>query len=192
MTPARPTRAGFSFPRKDKQTMAKIKFECSHGEFIAEIHEDWAPRGVARMRELLDSGFFEDIYFFRVVTQPRPFVVQFGIHGDPEVSAQWRSNTIEDDPVRQRNVAGTLTFATAGPNTRTTQFFINLADNTFLDNQGFSPIGRIVEGMEVVEAICDAYGERPNQGLIQSQGNAYIEAEFPKMDRIKRAYILEE
>lgn len=172
--------------------MAKVRFECSNGDFVAEINEDWAPRGVARFMELIASEFFNDVYFFRVVTKPRPFVVQFGIHGDPAVSAKWRAETIQDDPVRQRNVEGTITFATAGPNTRTTQFFVNLADNTFLDSQGFSPIGRIIEGMEVIKSICDEYGERPNQGHIQSQGNAYIESEFPNMDRIKRVVLIEE
>lgn len=171
--------------------MAIVRFECSHGDFTAEIIEDWAPKGVARFLELAEQGYFEDIYFFRVVTKPRPFVVQFGIHGDPEVASKWRNNTIKDDPNKQPNVAGTITFATSGPHSRTTQLFINLGDNTFLDGQGFSPIGRITEGMETVKSINDEYGERPNQGHIQMQGNAYIQEQFPNMDYIKRVVIVE-
>ena len=171
--------------------MPKVQFECSHGTFVAEIHEDWAPLGVARFMQLVEDGFFQDIYFFRVVNQPRPFVVQFGIHGDPAVSEKWRDARIKDDPVKQKNLTGTITFATSGPNTRTTQLFINLSDNTFLDGQGFSPIGEVVEGMDVVRSIYDAYGEMPNQGAIQSQGNAYITKSFPKMDCIKSAKVIE-
>jgi len=171
--------------------MTKVRFECSHGDFTAELYEEWAPKGVARFLELLNGNFFEDIYFFRVVTKPRPFVIQFGIHGDPDVSAKWRDARIQDDPVKQSNAPGTITFATSGPHSRTTQFFINLGDNSFLDNQGFSPIGRVLEGMEVVKAICDEYGERPNQGAIQTQGNAYINDQFPNMDCIKRVVVVE-
>jgi len=172
--------------------MPKVKFECSHGDFTIELFEEWAPKGYARVMELVEGGFFEDIYFFRVVTKPRPFIVQFGIHGDPEVSAKWRDARIKDDPVTQKNVEGTLTFATAGPGTRTTQLFINLADNTFLDGQGFSPLGRVVEGMDIVRAICDQYGESPDQGAIQRQGNEYLEGKFPNLDCIKRAVVLED
>ena len=170
--------------------MAKVQFECSCGNFVAEINEDWAPLGAARFMELVDQDFFSDIRFFRVVTQPRPFIVQFGINGDPEVAAQWRENTIKDDPVVEKNLEGTLVFATAGPNTRTTQLFINLGDNTFLDGQGFAPIGKIVEGMDTVRAICDAYGEAPDQGAIQFHGNAYLEENFPKLDYIKSATVM--
>lgn len=171
--------------------MAIVRFECSHGDFTCEIHEDWAPKGVARFMELVEGGYFQDTYFFRVVSKPRPFVVQFGIHGDPDVSSVWRNNTIQDDPNRQPNMAGTITFATSGANSRTTQLFINLGDNTFLDGQGFSPIGRITEGMETVKSINDEYGERPNQGQIQTQGNDYIRQHFPNMDYIKRVVIVE-
>ena len=172
--------------------MTKVRFECSHGNFTAEINEEWAPLGVARFLELVEDGFFQDIHFFRVVTQPRPFVVQFGIHGDPEVSAKWRNSSFKDDPVKQSNAPGTITFATSGPNSRTTQFFVNLGDNTFLDSQGFSPIGRVIEGMEVVKSICDAYGEAPNKMHIQSQGNEYLRKHFPKMDYIKQVVVIDE
>lgn len=170
--------------------MAKVKFACTCGDFTVEVHDDWAPHGVARFKELVAASFFDGVRFFRVVTKPRPFIVQFGIHGDPEVAAQWRSKTIPDDPVVESNVEGTLCFATAGPNTRTTQLFINYGDNSFLDNQGFSAIGKVIEGMDVVRGICDAYGESPNQGLIQQQGNAYLEEKFPKLDYIKSATVI--
>lgn len=172
--------------------MTKVRFECSHGDFVAEINEDWAPLGAGRFLELVRDGYFEEIFFFRVVTRPRPFVIQFGIHGDPDVSAKWRNATIKDDAVRQSNAPGTLTFATSGPNSRTTQLFINLGDNSFLDSQGFSPIGRITEGMEVVKTIHDSYGESPNQGAIQMRGNEYLKSEFPKMDYIKRIVLIED
>jgi len=171
--------------------MAKVKFECTNGNFVIEAHEDWAPKGYARFMELVEGGFFTDMYFFRVVTKPRPFIVQFGIHGDPDESAKWRDNRITDDPVTQSNTKGTVTFATAGPNTRTTQFFVNYGDNTFLDGQGFSPFGEVVEGMDVVESICDEYGESPDQGQIQSRGNEYLESKFPNLDKIKSATVID-
>ncbi len=172
--------------------MAVVRFECTCGDFEVEIHPDWAPKGAERFLDLVQQGFFSGVRFFRVVTKPRPFVVQFGISGDPDVAAQWRNDILKDDPVLQSNRPGTLTFATSGPNSRTTQLFINLGDNSFLDSQGFSPIGKIVSGMDSVQAINDEYGERPDQGQIQRQGNAYLEAEFPRMDYIKQAVLLEE
>lgn len=172
--------------------MAKVKLECSCGDVIVEINPDWAPLGAARFLELVKDGFFSEVRFFRVVTKPRPFIVQFGINGDPEVAAKWRNNRIKDDPVKQTNAPGTLVFATAGPGTRTSQLFINLGHNAFLDGQGFSPIGKVIEGMETVEAICDEYGERPDQGRIQSMGNAYLKESFPNLDYIKSASIIEE
>lgn len=167
--------------------MPQVKFECSCGDFTVEVHPDWAPLGAARFMELVEQNFFSGVRFFRVVTQPRPFVIQFGIHGDPEVSAQWRDNTIKDDKVVESNTEGMICFATSGPNTRTSQLFISLADNSFLDSQGFAPIGKVTEGMDTVRAICDAYGEAPDQGQIQRRGNAYLEENFPKMDYIKQA-----
>ena len=172
--------------------MSKIKFECSNGSFTVELFEDWAPRGYARVMELVEKDFFAGVRFFRVVTKPRPFIIQFGIHGDPDVSAKWRDNRIQDDPVKESNTAGTLTFATAGPGTRTTQLFVNLADNSFLDGQGFSPLGRVIEGMDVVESICADYGESPDQGQVQSRGNEYLEDKFPNLDYIKSATLIEE
>ena len=170
----------------------KVKFECTCGDFVIEIHDDWAPKGAARFLGLVEEDFFTDVRFFRVVTKPRPFIVQFGINGDPEVAQQWQGQRFPDDPVKESNRKGTLTFATSGPNSRTTQMFINYADNSFLDGQGFSPIGEVVENMDTVEAICDEYGEAPDQGLIQHKGNAYLEKEFPMLDYIKKAYVVKD
>lgn len=164
------------------------KFETSAGTFVIEVHRDWAPQGADRFYNLARSGYFEGVRFFRVIPG---FMAQFGIHGDPAVSAAWRAERIPDDPVKQSNTRGMVTFATAGPNTRTTQFFINFGDNAMLDGQGFAPFGRVVEGMDVVDKIHGGYGEGapngrgPDQGRIQAQGNAYLEKDFPKLDYIK-------
>jgi peptidyl-prolyl cis-trans isomerase A (cyclophilin A) len=176
---------------KQEQNMTKVKFECTCGDFTVDIHEEWAMRGATRFLELVDADFFTDVRFFRVVTKPRAFIVQFGIHGDPMVSRKWRDARIQDDPVTQSNKEGTLTFATAGPGTRTTQLFFNYGNNSFLDSQGFSPFGEVSEGWDVVKKICDEYQEKPDQGSIQSQGNKYLESKFPNLDYIKRAYRVE-
>lgn len=170
-----------------------IEFETTKGVFRAEVHPDWAPQGAERVRTLVEEGFFADVAFFRVLNG---FVAQFGIHGDPAVSAEWREARIADDPVAHTNVRGTLTFATAGPDTRTTQLFINLADNKRLDSMGFAPVAEITEGMEVVEALNDEYGEGaprgigPDQGRIQTEGNDYLKSAFPRLDYIISARIL--
>ena len=163
-----------------------VKFHTTKGDIAIELHRDWAPKGVDRFYNLVKAGFFSDIAFFRMV---RGFVVQFGIHGAPIVSDVWRDARIEDDPVLQSNVRGTLTFATGGPNTRTTQLFINLRDNARLDGMGFSPIGKIVSGMDVVDALNFEYAERPDQGRIQMQGNAYLKSSFPNLDYILSATV---
>lgn len=165
----------------------RVKFEASNGTFVVECHKDWAPLGVERFYELCKEGVFNDAHFFRVVPG---FVVQFGIPADPAVARQWRNATIPDDPVKQSNAPGYLTFATSGANSRTSQLFINLGNNRNLDNMGFAPFGQVVEGFDVVKAINDEYRERPNQGLIQSQGNAYLEENFPNMDYIKSVSLL--
>lgn len=166
-----------------------VDVKTTKGTFKLEIHRDWAPIGVDRFYNLVKAGFFTDIAFFRMV---RGFVVQFGIHGSPLVSSVWREANLNDDPVRETNAKGTLTFATAGPNTRTTQFFINLADNARLDQMGFAPIGKIVSGHEVVDALNFEYHERPNQGKIQFEGNAYLKAQFPKLDYIESMTVVEQ
>jgi len=163
-------------------------FTTSAGEFTVEARRALAPLGVDRFYNLVRNGYFDGIRFFRVVPN---FMVQFGIHGDPSVSAIWRQETILDDPVMQSNLRGFLTYATAGPNTRTTQLFINFSNNGFLDRDGFAAFGEIVDGMEVVDSINAQYGESPNQSLIQQRGNAYLESDFPELDYIIRARLVE-
>lgn len=170
------------------------KFDTSKGAFVVEVHRDWAPRGADRFYNLVKNGFFDNARFFRVI---EGFMVQFGINGDPNIASVWRNADIKDDPVKESNRRGTITFATAGPNTRTTQVFINFGDNAALDGQGFSPFGKVVSGMEVVDSLYSGYGEGaphgngPDQGRVQSQGNAYLEQDFPKLDFIKTATIAE-
>lgn len=170
----------------------KAKFDTSKGVFVVEVHRDWAPNGADRFYNLVKNGFYNDARFFRVISG---FMVQFGINGDPKISAVWREANIKDDPVKESNKPGYITFATAGPNTRTTQVFINFGDNAGLDGQGFSPFGKIVSGMEVVDALFSGYGEGaprgdgPDQGLVQQRGNAYLEKSFPKLDFIRTATI---
>lgn len=145
--------------------------------FTVRIHPDWAPLGAARFREMIDEDVLKEARFFRVVPN---FMVQFGIPGDPALASKWKQKTIRDDPVLQSNKRGRLTFATAGPNTRTTQLFINFADNSFLDSQGFAPIGEVInDGMNVVDKIEKRYREKPNQAKIQRNGNAYLQENFP-------------
>jgi peptidyl-prolyl cis-trans isomerase A (cyclophilin A) len=170
----------------------KVKFDTSKGVFEVEVHRDWAPNGADRFYNLVKNGFYNDALFFRVISG---FMVQFGINGDPKLSRVWRDANIKDDPVKASNKRGNITFATAGPDTRTTQVFINFGNNTGLDDQGFAPFGQVISGMEVVDALYAEYGEGaprgdgPDQGLVQSQGNAYLKKDFPKLDYIKTATI---
>jgi peptidyl-prolyl cis-trans isomerase A (cyclophilin A) len=164
----------------------RVLFTTSKGPFTVEVHRDWAPKGADRFYELVKGGFFDGNRFFRVVPN---FVVQWGIAGDPAVQAKWREKTISDDPVRQSNKTGTITFATSGPNTRTTQLFINLKDNPGLDGQGFAPFGQVISGLNVVESLYAGYGEMPDQNQIQTQGNAYLQSQFPMLDYIQTAKI---
>jgi len=171
----------------------KVKFKTTKGDFTLEITRDWSPLGADRFYNLVKAGYFTDVAFFRVI---EGFMVQFGIHGDPEVSAAWRGARIQDDPVKQSNAKGYISYAMAGPNTRTTQLFINYGNNGRLDDMGFSPFGKVTEGMDVVESIYSGYGEGapsgmgPDQGRVQMQGNAYLKKDFPKMDYIKSAELL--
>lgn len=153
------------------------------GSFVVRVHPDWAPHGAARIREIVTGEVWDSARFFRVVPG---FVVQWGIPAEPDDAAKWHEDTIEDDPRRQdvHNVEGYVTFATAGPGTRTTQVFIDLADNSNLDSMGFPPFGRVVEGMDIVQRIYSDYGEAPDQGQIQSDGNEYLTSEFPNLSFI--------
>ncbi len=165
----------------------QVKFETSKGEFIVEVTRAWAPNGADRFYNLVKNGYYDNCRFFRVVEN---FMVQFGISGDPKLNSVWRSARIQDDKARQSNSRGYITYAMAGPNTRTTQLFINFADNSFLDNQGFSPFGRVIRGMNIVDSIHNKYGEKPDQGRIQMEGNAYLGKNFPNLDYIKSAAIM--
>ena len=170
----------------------KVRFETSKGPFVIEVHRDWAPNGADRFYNLVKNGFYDDARFFRVISG---FMVQFGINGDPGVSAPWRNATIKDDPVRQSNKRGFITFATSGPDSRTSQVFINFADNSRLDGQGFAPFGQVTSGMNIVDALHSGYGEGapsgrgPDQGRIQREGNAYLKKDFPNLDYVKKATI---
>jgi peptidyl-prolyl cis-trans isomerase A (cyclophilin A) len=172
----------------------RVHFETTAGDFVVEVHPEWAPEGAARFRELVEQGLYDGNRFFRAVPG---FVVQWGIHGDPEVSAQWRGNTIPDDPVIEGNTRGRITFATSGKDSRTTQVFVSLQDNSSLDDMGFAAFGEVVEGMDIVESLYDEYGDGPpsgrgpNQQLIQNVGEPYLAANFPELDKIERAVIVE-
>jgi peptidyl-prolyl cis-trans isomerase A (cyclophilin A) len=164
----------------------KAAFDTSAGKFVIDVHRAWAPKGADRFYNLVKNGFYDECRFFRVVPN---FMVQFGINGDPAIQSSWANANLTDDPVKQSNKKGYVTFATRGKDTRTTQVFINFKDNGFLDAQGFAPFGEVGSGMDVLEKITDQYGEKPNQGSIQQQGNAYLKAQFPKLDYVKKATI---
>jgi cyclophilin family peptidyl-prolyl cis-trans isomerase len=167
-------------------------FDTSKGVFVITVHRDWAPNGADRFYNLVKNGFYDDVRFFRVIDG---FMAQFGIHGIPAVATAWTNANIKDDPGKQSNKRGFVTFATRGPNTRTTQLFINFGDNAGLDKQGFSPFGEVTKGMDVVDKIYNGYGDGaprgrgPDQGRVQSEGNAYLAKDFPKLDYIKTATI---
>jgi peptidyl-prolyl cis-trans isomerase A (cyclophilin A) len=171
----------------------KVDFDTSAGAFTIEVHREWAPNGADRFYNLVKNGYFENVRFFRVVPN---FMVQFGISGEPSLNSVWRDARIPRDPVKQSNTRGYVTYAMqggpSGPDTRTTQMFINFKDNSFLDQQGFAPFGRVTKGMDVVDKIYGGYGDAPtgpDQGRLQAEGNAYLTKQFPKLDYIKKATI---
>lgn len=171
----------------------KVRFDTTKGAVTIAVTRSQAPNGADRFYNLVKGGYFKDIAFFRVIPG---FMAQFGIHGDPKVSAAWRDANISDDPVKGSNTRGAITFATAGPNTRTTQLFINLVDNPRLDSMGFASFGKVVEGMDVVDKLNGEYGEGapqgrgPYQGQVQMEGNTYLKKSFPNLDYIKSATVL--
>jgi peptidyl-prolyl cis-trans isomerase A (cyclophilin A) len=170
----------------------KVHFETSLGPVVVTVNRSWAPLGADRFYELVNGGFYDGARFFRVLPG---FVAQFGIARDAALNAKWHDTNLQDDPVTESNRRGTITFATGGPNTRTTQVFINLADNQRLDKTGFSPFGVVTEGMEVVDRFYSGYGEGaprgpgPAQDRAEAEGNVYFERDFPKLDYIKKATI---
>ena len=167
----------------------KARFDTTKGIFVIEVHRDWSPNGVDRFYNLVKNGYYDGVKFFRVVPG---FVVQWGIHGDPSIAFKWLKSTIPDDPVKQSNKRGYVSFAKSGaPNSRSVQVFINFADNAKLDEMGFAPFGKVTEGMDVVDKLFDGYadGLRDLQGRIAQEGNVFLEKTYPNLDTIRRASI---
>jgi peptidyl-prolyl cis-trans isomerase A (cyclophilin A) len=170
----------------------KARFDTSKGVFVIDVRREWAPVGADRFYNLVKNGFYDENRFFRVISG---FMVQFGINGNPQVSTPWRNAQIKDDPVKQSNKRGFITFATSGPNSRTTQVFINFGDNARLDGMGFASFGQVSSGMNVVDQLYSDYGEGapsgrgPNQGRMQGEGNAYLTKDFPNLDFVRKATI---
>ncbi len=172
----------------------RVKFTTTHGEFVVEVHREWAPLGADRFYNMVRSRYLTNTSFYRV--HPG-FIVQFGMAADPAVNAAWEKAPIKDDPVKQSNIKGTLVFATAGPNTRTTQLFINLGNNTPLDRDGFAAFGTVTEGMETVEGLYGGYGEikemngaGPSQDMVGKLGKPYLDKNFPKLDSVQSATVI--
>lgn len=172
----------------------QARFTTTKGVFVVELHRDWAPNGVDRFFNLVRHGFYDGVKFFRVLDG---FMAQFGIHRDPSIQQHWRTASLVDDPVIESNTRGRLTYANTGtPNSRSTQLFINFGDNSRLDNLRFTPIGEVVEGMDVVEQLYSGYGEGyprgpgPDQAQIQMRGNEYLEADYPLLDAVERVEIV--
>jgi peptidyl-prolyl cis-trans isomerase A (cyclophilin A) len=166
----------------------RVNFDTSKGLVVVTVHRDWAPNGADRFYNLVKNGFYDEVRFFRVVPN---FMVQFGMNGNPAVTAAWRSMILADDPVKQSNKRGYITFANTGqPNSRGTQVFINYRDNPSLDKQRFAPFGEVTQGMDVVDKINAEHREKPDQASITSQGNAYLTKTFPTLDYIKTATVV--
>jgi peptidyl-prolyl cis-trans isomerase A (cyclophilin A) len=174
------------YPNETAPANFRVKFDTTKGPFEVEVHRDWAPIGADRFYTLVRKKYLDGAAFFRVVPG---FIVQFGIAADPKVTADWKESNLADDPVKHTNELGTITFATAGPNTRTTQLFINLNDNARLDGTGFAPFGGVISGMKNVEEVYAGYGEAPVQPRIEGEGKTYLDKEFPKLDYIKTAVV---
>lgn len=183
------------FPRRLSETAPaafRARFETTEGTFVVEVHRAWSPNGADRFWNLVKNGYYDDTRVYRVVED---FMAQFGVHGDPTLGYQWRNSVIPDDPVIQSNTRGRVSFAKSGPNSRINEVFINLRDNPALDEEGFSPIGEVVEGMEVVEAFHAGYGDGPPRGdgpyqaQARAQGNDYLDAAFPQLTRILKAAV---
>ncbi len=173
----------------------QARFETTRGEFLVEVNREWAPNGADRFYNLVKHGYYDGVYFYRVI---EGFMAQFGMHGEPQVHARWKTATIADDPVVASNTRGTISYAKSGPDSRTTQLFINFGDNADLDAQGFAPFGRVIEGMEVVDQlhagygnIADLGGDGPDARYIAYEGNKYLEENFPELDHIVSATLVD-
>ena len=175
-------------------TEFKVKLETSKGDLVVKVVREWAPKGADRFYSLVKNGYYDDCRFYRVLPK---YVAQTGIHGDPKISMKWHEAPIDDDPVKQKNLRGRVSFAKAGPNSRTTNLFINLRDSTSLDSQGFAPIGEIVEGLDVADQLHSGYGDGapkgrgPSQKKIYEEGNAWLQKEFKDLDFIKTAKVVD-
>lgn len=168
----------------------QVKFETTAGPIVIQSYRGWSPLGHERFYELCKSGFFDNSGFFRVI---RGFMVQFGLAADPKMTAQYSYKPLKDEPVVKSNQRGKVTFAKSSrPNSRTSQIFINYGDNSRLDSDDFTPFGEVIAGMENAEKITDEYGEKPDQGLISSQGTQYLKEKFPKLDFINKVTMVEE
>jgi homoserine O-acetyltransferase len=172
----------------------RVRLETTRGTIVIEVHRDWAPLGADRFYELVTSGYYDDSRFYRVV---KGQWAQFGINGDPRVATRWRTMTSPDDPNKASVVRGRVAFAFKDPNGRTTQVYISLRDNTAQDTQGFAPFGEVVEGMDVADALNSEYGEDSGGGIrggrqqpLFDGGNAYLDREYPRLDRLIRARIV--
>lgn len=175
-----------------------VKFETSKGDVVIEVHPEWAPNGAAHFKELVENKFYDECRFFRVLKDPKPFMAQVGMNGDPKVQAEWGEKTIKDDQVKKSNKRGYVTYAQTGrPNSRSTQIFFNYGDNSFLDGQRFAPFALVVEGMPVLDSLYGDYGEGapsgrgPSQEGIGNAGNEYLNEKFPKLDYIKTARVVD-
>ncbi|MCA9541940.1 MAG: peptidylprolyl isomerase [Myxococcales bacterium] len=171
-----------------------VRLETTKGNIDLEVNRKWAPNGADRFYNLVQAGYYTDVAFFRVISG---FMAQVGLHGDPKLTRIWREANLPDDPVVEHNTRGMVSFATAGPNTRTTQFFINFNDNRQLDQMGFSPFAKVTDAsMAVVDKLFAGYGEGapggagPSQGRIQGEGNAYLKRDFPNLDYIVKASVI--
>ena len=171
----------------------QVQFETSAGNFLVEVHRDWAPLGADRFYNLVTSGYYDDTRIYRVIGD---FMAQFGLNADPYVNQAWKTQFIIDDPVMQSNSRGRMTFAKGGLHTRTTEIFINYRDNQMLDSDGFAPFGEVIEGMQVVDSFFGDYGDGPPRGdgpyaaMAQARGNEYLDSDFPELTRIIRATIV--
>ncbi|HLY10796.1 MAG TPA: peptidylprolyl isomerase [Planctomycetota bacterium] len=183
-------------PAQDAKAPAefKVRLETTKGDIVIQITREWAPKGADRLHALVKAGYYDGCRFYRVLPK---FIAQFGISGDPATAAKWKELPIDDDPVKEKNTRGRLTFAKSGPNSRTTNLFLNLKDNSALDGQGFAPIGMVVDGLEIADQLFSGYGEGapkgrgPSQRKIYDEGNALLEKDFKDLDFIKKASLVE-